>query len=61
MPAYEIVNEFGRKMINPEYVRIREILLHAQDRIGRARSPDAYVKAIIARERKPVQSERRTA
>ena len=59
MPPYEVPNEFGRMAINPEYQRIRAVLEAAEDRISRARSPDAYARAIIERERKPMG--RRTA
>lgn len=51
MPPYQVTNEFGGMMINPEYQRIREVLSAAEDRIRRARNPEAYARAIIDRER----------
>ena len=50
MPPYEIQHE-GRMVINPEYQLVREALLRADDRIRRARNPNAYARAIIARVR----------
>jgi hypothetical protein len=50
MPAYQIAYE-GRMVINPEYQRVREALALADGRIRRARNPEAYARAIIARER----------
>jgi hypothetical protein len=50
MPPYQIRNEFGGLIINPEYQRIREVLSAADDRIRRARNPEAYARAIIERE-----------
>jgi hypothetical protein len=51
MPPYQVPNEFGRMIVNPEYARIRDVLHAADDRIRRARDPGAYARAIIARER----------
>ena len=50
MPPYEVPNEFGRLVVNPEYQWVREALLRADDRIRRARNPEAYARAVIAGE-----------
>lgn len=44
------VNEFGRQVIDPIWSRIHGVLRKAQDRIRRARNPEAYQQAIIRAE-----------
>jgi len=51
MPPVELVNEYGRRDLNPEYARVRDALLAARWRISSARNPAAYERAIIERER----------
>lgn len=49
-PPRTITNEYGRTDLNPEWIRLTEVLRGAQDRIRRARNPLAYERAIIQRE-----------
>ena len=49
-PQAEIVNEYGRRMPNPEHQRIMEVLRAARGRISAARSPVAYERAVIQAE-----------
>ena len=50
MPPPTIRSEAGREMPNPDYFRVQQALRRARDRIRVARSPEAYVRAIIERE-----------
>lgn len=50
MPPPTIRSEAGREMPNPDYFRVQQALRRARDRIRAARSPEAYVRAIVWRE-----------
>lgn len=50
LPPREIANEYGRRMPNPDYLRIEEALRRARGRIEAAGNPVAYERAIIREE-----------
>lgn len=50
LPPYEVTNEYGRRVVNPERLRIEGILRRARDRISKATHPEAYVRKIISDE-----------
>lgn len=50
LPPREIANEYGRRMPNPDYLRIEEALRRARARIEAAGNPVAYERAIIQEE-----------
>ncbi len=47
------INEFGRQVLDPVWSRINSVLREAQDRIRRARNPEAYQQAIVRAELPP--------
>lgn len=51
MPEYWITNRYGRRDVNPEFIRVRDALERAESRIRAANDPERYRAAIIARER----------
>ena len=47
MPPKTLTNEYGRVFPNPEYLRARDALLNARERVSAARNPIAYEQAIL--------------
>jgi hypothetical protein len=50
LPDILIENEYGGRVVNPQWIRARDILISAEERIRRARNPIAYQRAILRRE-----------
>lgn len=50
IPPETLTNEFGRTMVNPAWSRVRDALRYGEERIRRARDPDAYRAEIVRRE-----------
>ena len=51
MPPETLTNEHGRVSLNPAWVRCRDALVFARERIARAHDPEAYARSIVDRER----------
>lgn len=49
IPPETVENEYGRREINPAFVRARDALRASREQIRRAREPDRYAAAIIRR------------
>ena len=47
IPPEYIQNQFGRMMVNPAFVKVRDAVIFARERIARAHDPEAYRQAII--------------
>lgn len=50
LPAQFIENEYGKRIANPEYQRVQQVLRGAKERIERANNPEAYARTVLLRE-----------
>lgn len=51
IPPEYTINKFGREVLNPAWVKYRDLSRSTRERVARARNPEAYWRAIVQRER----------